>query len=387
MAEIKEIRDAMRKKKKIRNIRRISIFIILAALVVMVVINRDKFNVESISNWLSGSFNSEKGDEGFPVSMPSGEVLDFSAVSGNLVLTNQTNVFFYSPRGRRLRGIQHSKKNAQTKSAGEYVLVYSAGGEEVSLETHSKTITNLKSEKTVITGEVAKNGNFILATESDVYTSQITVYDKNANAVFRWTPSSGVVTAVSISDDGHYVAAATAYTQGGRIMSGVYLFSISKKDALISQNIEDQMVLSMMCKSSEVTAICDSSIMFFKDNGKETVKYLFDEKKLISYVPCDKGLAMVFRDVNDPGRSVLTIISQKGEVKAETGISETATDICAADENVYVSTAEKILEFETTTAIKTGEATISDGCQQLCANSAGVYVTTAASEMIKVDIK
>lgn len=387
MAEIKEIRDAMRKRKKIRNIRRISIFIILAALVVMVVINRDKFNVESIGNWLSASFNSEKGDEGFPVSMPSGEVYDFSAVSGNLVLTNQTNVFFYSSRGRRLRGVQHSKKNVQTKCAGEYVLTYSAGSDGVSLENYSKTITSFKSEKNVITGAVAKNGNFILATESDVYTSQITVYDKNSNAIFRWTPSLGVVTAVSISEDGHFVAASTAYTQGGRIMSGVYLFSISKKDALLSQNIEDQIVLSLMCQKDDVTAICDSSVVFLLNKGKEIKKYSFEEKKLISYVPCDKGLAMAFRDVNDPGRSVLTIISQKGTVRAEAGISQAVIDICASGENVYVMAAEKVLKFETTTAVKTDEVTVSEGCQQICANSAGVYVTTSASEMIKVNLK
>ncbi|MBE6789512.1 MAG: hypothetical protein E7539_07655 [Ruminococcaceae bacterium] len=387
MAEIKEIRDAMRKKKRNRNIRRISILIILLALVVMVIVNRDRLTPEAISQWLEGSISAGGEGEGFPVNLPSGETVSLLSAGSNIALTNQTNVYFYSPRGKRLRNVQHSCKNVQSKAAGNNLLVYSVGANTVRVETNTKTAVSMTTDNPITTGAISKNGRFALSTESDVYTSEMKVYDKNGNAVFKWTPSGAVITSLALSDDGHYVAAATVYTKGGKIMSGIYLFTTGKSEALLSYNIEDEIVRSLYCDKNSVRVITDSRAFCVDKKGELKGNISFEEKKLIGIDETQNGNLLVFRDVNDPSKSVLTVINQNAEVTAEASVPHAVKAVACGGDDVFMITDELLLCYEASTAIKTGESAIEHDAESLCATSAGAFVITSASELIAPEVK
>ena len=386
MAEIKDIRESMRKKKRAKTVRRISLLVILLSLAVIVFINRDSLTPDSISNWLSGSINAGGGEEGFPIKLPSGDTIALDSAGGNIVLTNQTNLYFYSPRGREIRSVQHGKKNIQSKVSGDNVLVYSVGGNAVSVETQTKTAATLETDNAVITGAIAKNGKFVIATESDVYTSELKVYDKNANAVFKWTPSVGVISSVALSEDASRVVAATVYTQGGKIMSGIYYFSTSKSEALFSYQLENELVLSLSCDRSKVTGVTDAQLLEISSDGEKKGSFAFEEKRLIGAAQCSRGLAMAFRDVNDPSLSVLCVVGKEGELKAQASVSSSVVDIACSGDNIYLLTETDLLLYEASTAVRRADYGIADDGVKVCANSAGVYVITAASEMLRPNI-
>lgn len=387
MADIREIKSAMQKKKRAKTVRRIAILIILLTLAVMVIIGGDKLSPEAISDWLSQSVNQNGGAEGFPVSLPSGEFSALCPLQSNLVAVNQTNIYIYSGRGKQLRSIAHSRKNVQTKTAGENALIYSVGGEELSVETASKTIASLKTGKSIITADISKSGRFAVATESDVYTSEMTVYDKNGNGVFKWTPSGSVISAVSISDDGHFVAAATLKTQGGKLVSGVHLFQTSKEDALFSYYTENEMVLSLFANRSGAIALCTEKVIYLDDNGELIEEYSYNEKALIDYKECSEGLALAFRDVNDPGRSVIEIVSEKGSLKAEAKIGFAVKAISASGDDIYAASDEKLIKYKASTAIKSAQAEFDEDMLKLSSTSAGAYAIDAAGKLIRPEFK
>ena len=386
MAEVREIRDALKKRKRARLIRRIAIFVIVISLAVVIIINKDNLTPEAISNWLSGTVI-QSGEGGFPVKMPSGETVSLDIVGSDIALTNQTNVYFYSSKGNQLRSVQHARKNVQAKAAGDNLLIYSVGAQDVSVETSKKTAASLKTEKPIITGEVCKNGKFVIATQSDVYTSEMKVYDKNANPIFKWTPSVGVISSLAISQDGNRVVAATIYTQGGKIMSGIYLFSTSKSEALFSYKIENQIVRSLSYDKNGVTVITDMQYTRLDEYGGEIGQFSFDEKKLIDFSGVSGSTALVFQDVNDPNKSVLCVVNNKAELKAEANISEKVIDMDASGENIYLVSESEIFLFEASTGLRRDECGIDDDVQRVCAGSSGAYVITAASEMIKADVE
>lgn len=386
MAEVKEIRDALKKRKRARLIRRIAISVIVISLAIVIIINKDNLTPEAISNWLSGSLG-QGGEGGFPVKMPSGEVVSLDNVGSDIALTNQTNVYFYSSKGNEMRSVQHARKNVQAKAAGGNLLVYSVGAQEVSVETIKKTAASLKTEKPIITGEVCKSGEFTIATQSDVYTSEMKVYDKNANAIFKWTPSVGVISSLAISQDGNRVAAATIYTQGGKIMTGIHLFSTSKSEALFSYKIENQIVRSLYCDKNGVTVITDMQYTRLDEYGVEVGTFSFDEKNLIDTTDVSNGHALLFEDVNDPNKSVLCTLSTKAELKAEANIAENIIDMDASGENIYLISETGAFLYEASTGIRRDECEVEDDAVRVCAHSSGAYVITAASEMIKADVK
>lgn len=386
MAEIREIRKEMQRKRKAKTVRRIAILVILLSLAVIIFINREALSPEAISNWLGNSFSKGTGEEGFPLSLPSGEVISLESAGNNIVVTNQTNLYFYSSKGRQLRSVQHQKKDAQTKTAGDNALIYSVGGDTASVETATKTVTQLKSEKPIVTGAIAKNGKFALVTESDVYTSELKVFDKNGNAVFKWIPQGGVISSVALSQDGNFVAASTLYTNGGKLQSGIYLFATSKSEALISHQISDELVLSLICGKNEVKALTDKRLVSVS-TGDEEKSFSFSEKKLIDYAQSGDELVLVFKDVNDPGKSVFSVVNENCELKSEARVDTHAISCSVKGKSAYILSSSAVYEYEISTGVKKAEGLLEVDGEKLTATNSGVFVTDSASRMLCPDIK
>ncbi len=387
MAEIKEIRNAMRKKKRNRTVRRICIVVILLALVTAIIVNRENLTPDAISNWLSGSLSADSGEEGFPVNLPSGETVSLLGVGENIVLTTQTNIYFYSPRGREIRSLQHSCKAVQSKAAGDNLLLYSVGGNKVLVETKSKNMASVETSNKIITGEISRNGRFAIATESDVYTSEMTVYDKAGNAVFKWTPSGSVITSLALSDDGRRVAAATVFTEGGVLMTGVHFFETGKSEALFSYSLRDEIAVSLEVHRNSVRVISSSAVTDISEKGELIEALSFGGKKLICKTECDDSSVLVFEDVNDPSKSTLEIVNNKTAVKAQAGISKAVLSVASDGKNIYAIADDEVMKFSSATAVKTASLEIEHGAERLAASSAGAFVINSASELLRPELK
>ena len=386
MAEIKEIRNAMRKKKRNRTARRICIVVILLALVVAIIVNRDNLTPDAISNWLSGSLSAEGSEEGFPVNLPSGETVSLMGVSENVALTTQTNVYFYSPRGREIRSLQHSCKGVQTKAGGDNLLLYSVGGNKILVETKTKNMVSAETENKIITGEISRNGRFAIATESDVYTSEMTVYDKAGNAVFKWTPSGSVITSLALSEDGRRVAAATVFTEGGVLMTGVHLFETGKSEALFSYRLKDEIAVSLEVNKNSVRVISSSAVTDISEKGELLQSLSFGGKKLKCKTECDGNSVLVFEDVNDPSKSTIEIVNNKTVVKAQASVSKAVLSVASDGKDIYAIADDEIMKFSSNTAVKTGSLAVEHGAERLAASSAGAFVINSASELLRPEL-
>ncbi|MBQ1263372.1 MAG: hypothetical protein IIX89_03695 [Oscillospiraceae bacterium] len=386
MAEIKEIRNAMRKKKRNRTARRICIVVILLALVVAIIVNRDNLTPDAISNWLSGSLSAEGSEEGFPVNLPSGETVSLMGVSENVALTTQTNVYFYSPRGREIRSLQHSCKGVQTKAGGDNLLLYSVGGNKILVETKSKNMVSAETENKIITGEISRNGRFAIATESDVYTSEMTVYDKAGNAVFKWTPSGSVITSLALSEDGRRVAAATVFTEGGVLMTGVHLFETGKSEALFSYRLKDEIAVSLEVNKNSVRVISSSAVTDISEKGELLQSFGFGGKKLKCKTECDGNSVLVFEDVNDPSKSTIEIVNNKTVIKAQASVSKAVLSVASDGKDIYAIADDEIMKFSSNTAVKTGSLAVEHGAERLAASSAGAFVINSASELLRPEL-
>ncbi len=386
MADIKEIRNAMQRKKRNRTARRICITVILLALVVAIIVNRDNLTPDAISNWLSGTLSADSGEEGFPVSLPSGETVSLLGVGENVALTTQTNIYFYSPRGREIRSLQHSCKGVQAKAGGDNLLLYAVGGNRVLVETKSKNMASVETENKIITGEISRNGRFAIATESDVYTSEMTVYDKAGNAVFKWTPSGSVITSLALSEDGRRVAAATVFTEGGVLMTGVHLFETGKSEALFSYRLEDEIAVSLEVNKNSVRVISNSAVTDISEKGELVETLSYGGKKLKCKTECDGNSVFVFEDVNDPSKSTLEVVNNKTAVKAQAAISKAVLSVASDGKDIYVIADDEVMKFSSNTAVKTGSLVIEHGAERLAASSAGAFVINSASELLRPEL-
>jgi hypothetical protein len=377
----------MRKKKRNKYIRRISLVVVVLALVIAIIFGGDSLSPESIANWLSEKFSLSFGSEEYPISLPSGDVVSLDGCDNSVAVTNQTNVYFYSVRGKQLRSIQHSRKNVQTVCADDMLLVYAVGADEISVETQSKTLVSIKSEKKILFGDICESGSFIIASESDIYTSEMTVYDKNGVPIYRWTPSNGVISAVAISQDGKFVAASTVFTQGGKMLSGVHLFDISKDKAISSHTLQDEMVLSLYCNETGATAVCTEKMVYISAAKKKAVEYSFGEKDIIDYEECQSGIAFAFYDVNDPSKSVLEVVSKEGKLKSHTEIPLALKEISAYEDEIYAISGENLLKYDAATAVKIGSYQFSEEAEKITSTSAGAFVSLNSGKLEKIQIE
>ena len=97
-------------------------------------------------------------------------------------------------------------------------------------------------------------------------------------------------------------------------------------------------------------------------------------------------MALVFQDVNDPGKIVLSVIGDNAVVKATATVSEKAVDIACSEDKIYLLSDNAVISYKAATAVKTGQSRIEHDAERLCATSAGVYVITSVSELISPEI-
>ena len=79
---------------------------------------------------------------------------------------------------------QHSFSTPVLKIGGSRALIYNLGGNSFQIESRSKTI--LKKDglsHNILAGDISQSGEFAIVTESEGYFSELTVYDKNTQAI------------------------------------------------------------------------------------------------------------------------------------------------------------------------------------------------------------
>ncbi len=322
--------------KNLKNKRRFVIGAIALALILSVIIVSVALPtgiIEFIENRLAlvGS-----GD-GYPHSFSSGNSL-LSVVEGNnhYVAITPSNVEGYNYNGKTVFSYQHGFNYPIVKSSAERFIIYSQGGTEFSVCNLKKELFSGNTEKTILTADISDSGVYAVATQSDSYSSQVTVYDKNNKQIYKWMCADFTINNVEISPNGRRLAVSVFNTKSGKYVSKLYVLEYDSATPVSVTEFEDELILSLECFGSNTFyAVFENKVEFY--NWKKLSNSVYSTDKSIFFVKNTKDLTVVVDGISaNKNKNGITVFNKKGDIKSKFDFDNEIIDIALYKKYVYI---------------------------------------------------
>ncbi len=313
MAEIKDIKEARRKRNSQKIIRRFIIFLVLIAIVFTAVLLKESVSRENITASVSDFLSSFGKGEGYPLTVPGSRTVDVNALGSSSAVLTQTQFMVYSDSGKQQISSLHGFSNPLMSSYGNRTLVFDRGGTGIKVFSKTKELFRKSFENTVYGAFMGKK-YFAVVTSSQSYSCELVIYTSTYKEVMKWYCSEGRVTALSFdSGNGIYVSVVDA--EGGDFLTTVYKLNASKKSEEGSVSIPGMLALSMKKNGSGTEIIGQDRVVRVTNDLEVETVFEYGDRTLSSFENKDNGKTVLSlsEGENDKANNIFIISSGKVE--------------------------------------------------------------------------
>ena len=296
MAQLTDFQLARRRrarKKLIRNLLMMAGFGLVVFLCLILIQEAGKVDIKTAYNDVKAEMGTGGG---YPVELPGGKLLQLEGAGGDtLMLLTDTNLYSYNGTGKQMLNQQHGMANQRMITSSDRTLLYDQGGLKVSLYSKSGLVNSMESDFNIYTGDIASNGNFVLATQSDTHLAQVTVYNKEMQWFYRWRSSDRPIISVSLSDVRDEMVVGCVDVSGGSYLSSISRFLLSTDKELGQVELPGELLLQVdYAGGNLVRAISDQKVTHFSADLKKQAEYSYGNRELNRFAVDESGMALVF---------------------------------------------------------------------------------------------
>ena len=324
MAEIKDIAQARLEQRKKRRRRKVRSFLLL--LLVLAVLGG---GIYAFIHFDAALFLQEKLDfssQQFPVTLNAGVPHSLHGIGNSVGVLTDTSFMVLRASGSELVSLQHNFTNPAVASSGNRFLVYDRGGTGLYAYNSSKQLAFLTSEYPIISAAVADNGVIAVATTSERYIAQLTVYSEEGAFIWEWLSSDLHILDVTISEDGRHLAVSCVTSEGGELVSYLLFFQTDSTEELNRVAFPSTLLLSVEYQNDgSLFVIGDNLYALLSAQGEVRNKTDFSKRHVSAFWKSGNGAVIVTQEFSNSNRSELMILdasaSQTGQISLETRIN------------------------------------------------------------------
>ncbi len=279
MAEIKDIKEARRKRNSQKAVKKIIIFALLISIIFAALIVKESVSRENFAAGVSDFFSSMGRGEGFPLTIPGSQSLNVTALNNGAAVLTQTQVIVYSDSGKTLLSELHGFSNPRSSSVGNKTAVYDRGGTGLKVFSKTKMVFNETFEN-IIYGVFMSQKYIAVVTASQSHSCEVIVYTTSYKQIMKWSCAEGRVTALSIDDAANRIYASVADAKGGDFVTTVYKLNVKKKEEESSTVIEGMLALYMKRDGRGTEIIGDTKVISVSSNMTVSTVYEYEDKSI-----------------------------------------------------------------------------------------------------------
>lgn len=294
---------------------------LVAGLLVLAFVNRDKLSPENLSMW----WNYEvlgNGGKGYPVNLIGSDVKkgNYAVNQNRVAYASDTSFVTLNSSGKEIANVQLRYSKPVLKSGENRFLTYGLGDTGYQILSYDKQLYTGTTEGVIFTGDIAPNGNFCLVTEGNGFLSELIAFDKNNNRFFKYSFSEYYINAVSINSSGDGCIVCGVTSSGGAMRTGVYVLDFSNEQPVGKYTIEKDYILDCKYISNKRIALIGESAAYVVKEGEEQLEMVsYEGKPLTNY--CFSSVTKSFAialSKNGDGRSCCLIrYNDNGEKQCE----------------------------------------------------------------------
>ncbi len=351
-----------RKRRRGRSLLRLLLRLALVAVLVLGILlvyqNWDSIAPESLVIWLEERLSGGQGGDGFPVEISGSEVLDMAETQDGLALLTDTAYLVYNSNGGEVLRRPHGFSSPIMKTAGKWTLIAEAEGTRLRLENRSSTQSEMTLEKRIISAAVAKNGSFVVSTESSQgYTSEIAVYSSKEKLLYRWYGESLTVLDVALSADGQYLAAVGVAAQAGAMKSTLLIFDLGKESPVVQLDDTETMLFAVeFFENGTAAAVGDTGMWVANPSGAIQQKVGYGDGELAGFAVGERNASFALQGYGGTDGGELLVINPSGDQAYTAAYEGTYRHMAPTDSGAVLLTSGHVYETGTKGVEKTLDA-------------------------------
>ena len=281
-----------------------------------------------------GNITATVGSGTYPSELYGTETLTTEQRGNYYYVLTDTDFCAYSNGGKKIISVAHGFAHPVLETSQTRALIFDQSGSEFQIYNLKKRIDTQKTEQPILTAAISRCGAYAVATRSDKYASEVSVYDKDGKRLYQWYSAADMVNGAVISPDGKQLVVSTVSASGGVLKSRLSVFRYASADPVFTVDFSGTAVYSLEGLSGGFVAVTSEGCSFF--SWKEHTRKDFRN----DYAPTvlkrsQDGLVMVFSRTSDKSDNRILVLSPKGEQTASFNFSGTVSDIVFSDNHIY----------------------------------------------------
>lgn len=255
---LKSEKNSMRVSK---SVYRIIAVLLAAALLLVVLENREELTPGNIGNWIKTKAVGFGFGDGYPTDLTGSTANpgNFGSVDGDVYVVSDTALTVMNGSAKELFSVRHSYNDPAVSVAGGRYLLYNAGGTGYQVNTASGTEIEAASETDITVAAMSESGKFALALQPADYAAELCVYMKNGTPQYSYKFADTYISAIALNREGTRGAVATVTSKSGELVSTVTVLDFSKEEPLATYECRGNMILGLVWSATNrIIAVGDT---------------------------------------------------------------------------------------------------------------------------------
>ncbi len=349
-------------KIKIRNRRFASVIVSAFLMITLIIISL--FTPTGLIESTINVFSSIKFGNGYPVKLSAGSISAATKQGNHLFLVSTTNFECYNTNGKNIFSYQHGFEHPIIEVSESRTLLYDQSGKDYGIYNLNKKIYSNSTENEILCANISRNGTYAIATNSDSYTSQISVFNKNNEKIYEWYCADYIINDIVLSSNGKQLAVSAISAVNGSFVSKIFVLGYNSATPK-SEFTYNELILGLNKSGNKgFSCIFENSVDFFTWRKSKTAT-ISGENNIALVKNYGSNTLIVFRRPGNKNENILTIYDASGKQKHSFVYENTIDCIEYKGANIYILSENNVYlysldgEFSSKTSCEFGTKFIS----------------------------
>ena len=262
-----------------------------------------------------------------------------------------TNSYSVVDKDGESKDIEIAISQPVINSEGDFVIFYSKDSKEATVCKKESEYYSVKAENRIIKGKINRNGYALVVTEKEGYSSEIMVYNRVGEAIFKWDLSKSEILDADINLDNNKIVVSVIESENNKMLGKVMLIDITDASVSESQYFESEVFYNVeFNRNGTFIAVGNDELSYFNADGTLKWKHSYDGKTLLKAdISNPDMMVLAFSAIGSgvKGNSTdIQIINRLGKVVAEKTADGHLDDISVNNKRIAIAFGKRVAIYD-----------------------------------------
>ena len=199
-------------------------------------------------------------------------------------------------------------------------------------------------ENTILCADIARNGYYAIATLSDSYSSQVSVFNSKNEKIYEWYCSDFIINSVVLSPNGKTLGVSAVSANNGAFVSKVYMIQYESATPKATFDYNGLVLTLKESGTKGFVAVLENSVDFFTWRKYKTNTFSTDNNILVSENYKSKTLLVTGRLANKNENNI-TIFDASGKQKYNFTFNNIIDAIEYKGSHIYILSENNVYHY------------------------------------------